>query len=250
MVITQEHQPTQQGSVQEMTEITRPPIYTPQIDDNYKPAGEHQRALARHESAKSTADDRALVEKVVIRALHQSTNYTADEECFPQSVTFANGRCVTIHTAADGYPYLEVEVERDAEGRKADIAANVCRGISAVEGRSQSHAAQEVVEKVALAMLNRGRMQDGHPTVASFDGFDDETTVFWRENAQAALSAVQSHTAAQNEKLREIKAALEYEQLDAWIEVGDGKYEYRGLPGYGLDKALATIEQLIKGERS
>ncbi len=46
------------------------------------------------------------------------------------------------------------------------------------------------IERVALAMLNRGRIQDGHPTVASFDGFDEETTGFWRQNAVAAIAVL------------------------------------------------------------
>jgi hypothetical protein len=49
----------------------------------------------------------------------QSTCYVADAESLPQSVTFNNGRVVTLHQASDGYPFLEVEcVSVDGTGLK------------------------------------------------------------------------------------------------------------------------------------
>lgn len=44
--------------------------------------------------------------------------------------------------------------------------------------------------------------------------------------------------------LDEVTEALEYERVDAYVECADGRFEYRGVPGHGLDKALALIEQL------
>lgn len=45
-----------------------------------------------------------------------------------------------------------------------------------------------VVESVALAMLNAGRQKSGLPTVASFDGFSDEDTAYWMQNAAVAVA--------------------------------------------------------------
>lgn len=47
------------------------------------------------------------------------------------------------------------------------------------------------------------------------------------------------------DELRKVREALEYEQVDAWVERSDGTFEYRGLPGYGLDEAFSLLDRLI-----
>lgn len=84
-------------------------------------------------------------------------------------------------------------IERDKlvtywEGRTTTLAYDNLK-LEAQLAAFQQEPSAEVVLAVALAMLNRGREEDGHPTVATFDGFDDETIAFWCGNAQAAVTA-------------------------------------------------------------
>lgn len=70
--------------------------------------------------------------------------------------------------------------------------------------------------------------------------------VAWKDLAAAAISIVQSHTAAQNEKLREIADNLQL-ALNA-DGAGANSQHVRGIYRENVTDTIATIEQLIKGE--
>lgn len=54
---------------------------------------------------------KALAERAFHAASAQSRNYIADQEVYPQSVTFFNGRRVRVSSRGkQGKPYLVVEV--------------------------------------------------------------------------------------------------------------------------------------------
>ncbi len=97
-----------------------------------------------------------------------------------------------------------------------------------------------LVEKAARA-IHKKRQEYGYSGEAAWEYEPPQIHDLFLETARAAIAAVQSHTAAQNEKLREFRDAIKSQRDDA--RKHDCVVCVNIMNGF-----LATIEQLIKGE--